>query len=239
MNKVKNLDVLKIMNELDLWVSNRDNGKYLPAYSKVAGDRVSIIDDEILSLGLLHEDHGIQQVRDEIKGFVETLIENNKTKSILEIGLGHCGSTHFLWRQIFDRVVTIEKSYDRIREFSKNMRSYYGKWVFDDDISRFIIGFSNENMSVSNSRKLYPNGVQVLFIDGDHRYEAVLTDWLLYAPLVEKGGIIAFHDSAFSAASGAPKLLEELSNGKHDGIKRNIHQIIKSDLCGIGYYFNV
>ena len=35
-----------------------------------------------------------------------------------------------------------------------------------------------------------------LFIDGDHRYEGVKKDFELYAPLVRRGGIIAFHDIA-------------------------------------------
>jgi hypothetical protein len=35
-----------------------------------------------------------------------------------------------------------------------------------------------------------------LFIDGDHRYEGVRRDFLLYAPHVRKGGMIAFHDIA-------------------------------------------
>ena len=37
-------------------------------------------------------------------------------------------------------------------------------------------------------------GVDFLFIDGDHTEEAVRSDYAMYAPLVRKGGIIAFHD---------------------------------------------
>lgn len=33
-----------------------------------------------------------------------------------------------------------------------------------------------------------------LFIDGDHKYEGVRRDFEMYAPLVRKGGLIAFHD---------------------------------------------
>ena len=33
-----------------------------------------------------------------------------------------------------------------------------------------------------------------LFIDGDHTVEGVTKDFLLYRPLVRKGGVIAFHD---------------------------------------------
>jgi cephalosporin hydroxylase len=37
-------------------------------------------------------------------------------------------------------------------------------------------------------------GLDYLFIDGDHRYEGVRGDFLRYAPLVRRGGMIALHD---------------------------------------------
>jgi predicted O-methyltransferase YrrM len=238
MHDTKSLDLNTVMGTLDEWVSLQSNGKYVPAHSNNPAHKLSIINSESLSLGLLNEIYGIQQVREEIKKFVEVIILHNQTNSILEIGLGHCGSTHFLWRLLFDKVVTIEKSYERIREFSKHMSSYYKKWVFDDEKSLFLIGYSNEHNVVVNSRKLLPDGIDVLFIDGDHNYGAVLTDWLLYAPLVKKGGIVAFHDSEFTNTSGAPRLINELSDGTVDGKHRKIHKILESDICGIGYYIN-
>jgi predicted O-methyltransferase YrrM len=36
--------------------------------------------------------------------------------------------------------------------------------------------------------------VDFLFIDGDHSYEGVARDFEMYAPLVAKGGVVAFHD---------------------------------------------
>lgn len=36
--------------------------------------------------------------------------------------------------------------------------------------------------------------IDVLFIDGDHTYQGVKKDFELYEPLVEKGGVIIFHD---------------------------------------------
>ncbi len=38
--------------------------------------------------------------------------------------------------------------------------------------------------------------LDLLFIDGDHTYEGVKKDFEMYAPLVKKNGIIAFHDIA-------------------------------------------
>jgi predicted O-methyltransferase YrrM len=36
--------------------------------------------------------------------------------------------------------------------------------------------------------------VDLLFIDGDHTYDGVRVDYELYAPLVRRGGLVAFHD---------------------------------------------
>ena len=41
---------------------------------------------------------------------------------------------------------------------------------------------------------LTPNGVDVLFIDGDHSYDGVSGDFRLYSPLVVPGGIVGLHD---------------------------------------------
>lgn len=38
------------------------------------------------------------------------------------------------------------------------------------------------------------HGIDFLFIDGDHHYEAAKKDFEMYAPLVKSGGIVAFHD---------------------------------------------
>ncbi|MCU0561207.1 MAG: class I SAM-dependent methyltransferase [Desulfobacterales bacterium] len=41
--------------------------------------------------------------------------------------------------------------------------------------------------------------IDFLFIDGDHRYEGVKTDFALYRPLMAPGGAVAFHDIATTA----------------------------------------
>ena len=35
-----------------------------------------------------------------------------------------------------------------------------------------------------------------MFIDGDHSYDGVKTDFEMYCPLIRKGGLMAFHDIA-------------------------------------------
>jgi cephalosporin hydroxylase len=40
-------------------------------------------------------------------------------------------------------------------------------------------------------------GLEFLFIDGDHSYEGVRRDYEMYGPLVKPNGLIAFHDIEF------------------------------------------
>jgi cephalosporin hydroxylase len=57
-----------------------------------------------------------------------------------------------------------------------------------------VRGNSRDPAIVKQVSALIPNGVELLFIDGDHTYEAVSTDYRLYSPLVRPGGMIALHD---------------------------------------------
>jgi len=43
-------------------------------------------------------------------------------------------------------------------------------------------------------KTLLPGQIDFLFIDGDHTYDGVKTDFEMYSPLVKKGGLVAFHD---------------------------------------------
>lgn len=62
--------------------------------------------------------------------------------------------------------------------------------------------------------------IDMIFIDGDHRYEAVLKDFDDWFPLVKTGGVILFHDSRKEAGtpvntfnrgwSGPTQLAQEL-----------------------------
>lgn len=46
--------------------------------------------------------------------------------------------------------------------------------------------------------------IDFLFIDGDHRYEAVLHDFDQFTPHLRRGGIVAMHDSRMGRPGGAP-----------------------------------
>lgn len=54
-----------------------------------------------------------------------------------------------------------------------------------------------------NARLHWTKPINLLFIDGDHKYENVLRDFLDWTPLLKQGGILAMHDSRMSRLGGA------------------------------------
>ena len=223
--RLKNVEA--IMADLDRWVSRHGNGKY------TASDFVPPLDDFRLA-----DDAGIQQGRDETIDFVSMLLKRNRLSSVLEIGLGSYGSTHFLWRLFFERVITIEQSHERVRTFGTNLRAFHRRWVLDGHRSAFLIGSSHSPETVEKAYRCAKDGVDLLFIDGDHRYPSVLMDWLLYSPLVKPGGLIAFHDVAVTidGSYGVPQFVEALSQGRIDGQRHPLSTIVKSRSMGLAFY---
>ena len=208
------MDVDNIMIQLDQWVAAHGSGRYISSDTIVTTDTYRVI-----------EDYGIQQVKEEIKQFVEVLIGHGKLNSALEIGLGIFGSTHYLWKQIFNHVSTIELEKSRCLSFRENYRKHTNRQLFNEN-SYFYFGYSHLPDIVE---AVYKNigEVDLLFIDGGHQYKEILVDWLLYHHLVPAGGVIAFHDIV-ATNTGVPEFISQLNI--------DIKRIVCSKDCGIGYY---
>jgi predicted O-methyltransferase YrrM len=91
---------------------------------------------------------------------------------------------------------------------------------FNEHINAFALGKTVtpiESDSVS-AAKNWPTGktIDLLFIDGDHVYEAVKQDFTVWAPFVQSGGYILFHDF----------------DSKHPGVQAFIEEALRSDLAG-------
>jgi predicted O-methyltransferase YrrM len=216
-------DIDTVMCDLDRWVATQGNGEYMSPNWKPAGFDLTI-----------SPMFGCQQVREELRELGTVIAQQPwvGTGIGVEIGLGFYGSTHIFWRNFFSQIITVELSHDRVRQFSHETHKFYGNCVLDEK-SRFVIGSSQDAQSVG---KIYNavDKIDFLFIDGDHRYPAVLSDWLLYAPLVKSGGIVAFHDTFFDDED-VPQLISKLRSGRFGRVP-TIHDIKHSDCVGISYY---
>jgi predicted O-methyltransferase YrrM len=211
---------------LDAWVVRHGNGRY-------EGGHFTPMEDFMIP-----DDAGIQQNREEIKEFVSRLLSRGRLGAVLEVGLGYYGSTHFLWRLLFDKVTTIEKSHERIQAFGTTLRDFHGRWVLDDHRSAFLIGMSHDPATVHKAYQHLAGGIDLLFIDGDHQYASVLMDWLLYSPLVRPGGLVAFHDVALTVKGhyGVPEFVDQLARGAIDGHPRRMQNILHTNNLGIAFY---
>jgi len=131
----KNIE--QIFNNLDKWVSLHGTKKY------ISYDYDENIDYDFNN----SENYGIQQVREEIYEFTKVLLQN-KNGICLEIGLGYYGSTHFLWRHLFEKVITVESQKERVFAFRENTNKFYNKFILDDNKSKFIFGMSHDPSSL-------------------------------------------------------------------------------------------
>jgi predicted O-methyltransferase YrrM len=210
---------------------------------KLCGNKSSIPEDFVLdqsNYSFFPPDFAIQQNEQEIMEFIKVLKEK-KCESILEIGLGYYGSTHVLFREYFKSVVTIELSLERVKSFFYKAENFFGKSYFGNGSSKLIVADSNSVLGSKKVMDVLGNSdnefFDAIFIDGFHRFETVLLDFLIYSNFVKKNGVIAFHDVASNIEdSGVPKLMNILKNGVLKNLVGDYSEIIYSKYLGIGYF---
>jgi predicted O-methyltransferase YrrM len=135
-----------------------------------------------------------QQVREELVDFLKLLLGNN-TKTMLQIGLGHWASTHFILSLLLEHMTTVEYDSQFIERYSPEM---------DGEFERIIQGDSTVVHSDIDGQ------FDALFIDGNHSYEYVKKNLENYWDKVKPGGIVALHDVNFEGERyGSPRVLRE------------------------------
>ena len=98
----------------------------------------------------------------------------------LQLGIGQSGLSHKMWRYVFEDVVSVDMDAGAIANAHK--------WCHEEDENLIC-----KNTSAAVFRLL--GEFDFLFIDAGHLEANVREDYITYAPLVRKGGIIAFHDA--------------------------------------------
>lgn len=139
-------------------------------------------------LQLASTEFGITQVHSEITGLLERL-RTLKPETVIEIGT-HKGGNSFLFCHALPtvkRVIGVDLCVQNSPKLIYLARP--------GQVYRALHGNSQTiHMKRSVQRQLGGRPVDFLFIDGDHSYKGVRTDFELYSPLVRPGGIVAMHD---------------------------------------------
>lgn len=120
-------------------------------------------------------------------------------------------------------IVDIEKlSNDNMNKFNINN--------YDCKIFR---GNSHSKDMFDNIKNEFKNGIDLLFIDGDHRRKAVISDFNMYFPMVNSGGYIVFDDYLPYVHSGKKRECPIAINELIDKYKKQLDVIgIVDDLVG-------
>lgn len=127
----------------------------------------------------------LQQVKGEFEDFVRVILATGKAQKALQLGLGESGAAHVAWRQIFGFVCSVDVEPQAL----ENLRSRY--LLGPGDV--LILGDTHAPATLMKAAQHGP--YDMLFIDAGHTKREAMRDYQDYAPLVRRGGIVAFHDS--------------------------------------------
>jgi len=131
----------------------------------------------------LYDNYLFQQVYEEILTFSYWLA-GFQPNNILEIGFR--GSTF----HIFSELSTGKKvAVDMFDEGRTKMAHYM---MYGEDFKLIIA--NSQTQETKNKVKEFCPQYDLIFIDGDHTYEGVRRDFLLYKDLLSPRGFIVFHD---------------------------------------------
>lgn len=154
-----------------------------------------------------------QQIRSEITSLLE-LVQSIPPRIVLEIGTAS-GATLMLFGCVSDQhatLITVDLPLGVSRE--RLHRAAAGPdqstWTVRADSHAPETKAFIENL-------LLDKPVDLLFIDGDHSYQGVKTDYVDYSPLVRSGGLIAFHDivpGPEEYVGGVPQFWQEVKEGR-------------------------
>jgi predicted O-methyltransferase YrrM len=108
--------------------------------------------------------------------------ELNPCTRILEIGV-QSGKSLRIWEAVADSQATLVG----VDLGDNTSEQYFEKRP------AVVVGDSRSSETLDKVKALLPV-VDFLFIDGDHAYESVSSDFRMYSPLVRSGGLVGFHD---------------------------------------------
>lgn len=129
-------------------------------------------------------------------------------KNVVEIG-SLFGGTLWFWLQSMKNggklsvVDMLVSSADGRYTTQKVCHNYlWPLWAKNQGVSFNLVETSSTSQStIKNVSDFMSDGIDFLFIDGDHSYETVKKDFYNYLEFMNPGGIVAFHDIDISEGS--------------------------------------
>lgn len=162
-----------------------------------AEDDLDDILDTVLDIKPGYSPYQIEgmQLRDEIKALTY-LVEKEQPQSVLEIGTAK-GGTFYIWSRYLnsvDKLISLDLPNGRFGGgYDEQKTNIFREFVPSKEM-HFVRNDSHQDDTYEAVAKLVDDGIDFLFIDGDHTYEGVKQDFEMYSELVAEDGVIALHD---------------------------------------------
>lgn len=160
--------------------------------------------------------------------YIKDYIMKDKCKSYLEIGTHYGHSLSNILQSKYNSKIMTMDIFKRWGDSQiKDMYSLacQNGENFNKNNYEYLIfkGNSHSQITVNKVKEYFPNGIDLLFIDGDHTYNGIKKDFENYFPLVNSGGYIVFDDYLPFVINGknrdAPKIINELVSTNKDNIE--------------------
>ena len=140
--------------------------------------------------------HGAIQHVDELTEFTK-IVRQQSPRTVLEIGTAQGGVFWLMCRLAAPNATLISLDLPPSERHSGGERIAIDLESMKNpgQTVHVIHGDSHAPQTPGQVQKILGDrALDLLFIDGDHTYDGVRQDYLMYSPLVRPGGLIAFHD---------------------------------------------
>ena len=134
-----------------------------------------------------------------------SICREQKVTTVLEVG-SRFGGTLRSWMKLLPttHLVTVDKPWEEVTgtqelpELRKEREARWRTWLAPDQKLHCVWGSSHALESLASVKNKIVewglNGFDMVFIDGDHTFEAAMRDIKAWAPKVKVGGLLCGHD---------------------------------------------
>jgi predicted O-methyltransferase YrrM len=174
------------------------------------------------------------QDRSEFLGLAN-IVAAQPPRTMLEIGT-YRGGTLFVFARLAQpdaTVISLDLPHSRLGVFSRRLQEpLFRRFIRGQQHLLLLRADSHAVETRSRVERSLDQPLDFLFVDGDHSYQGVRSDFEMYSPFVRRGGMVAFHDIAHIPTDfGVNRFWNEIKGGfKH----REIINSRGTDRMGIG-----
>jgi cephalosporin hydroxylase len=141
-------------------------------------------------------EHGAMQHVDELTAFTK-IVRSLAPRTVVEIGTAQGGVFWLLCRLAAPNATLVSLDLPPKDRFSGGEKKSVDLQAMKAPAQAVHAIHGNSHapeMPDQVRQALGGRPIDLLFIDGDHTYEGVRSDYVMFSPLVRAGGLIAFHD---------------------------------------------